>query len=237
MPTSSPEQATTEYPRPAVAVDLAIFTVVDADLKVLLIDRATDPFAGRPALPGGFVRVTDDPDNQGEDLDEAVKRELEEETSLPRGSVFFQQMRTYGRAGRDPRMRVFSVAHVALVRPDLAELVSAGGDARHARWVSVRHERPEALAFDHDAILDDALRHVQRELELSDIAFELVPRTFSMTELRAVHEVVLGRPLDRGNFRRRFLRMVDDGIVEKAPGKRITGHKPAAVYRFVQATT
>ena len=121
------------YPRPAVAVDLVIFTILDADLKVLLIDREVEPFVGQPALPGGFVRVGEDAGDQGEDLDEAVLRELEEETGLPRGSVFFDQLRTYGGAGRDPRMRVFSIAHVALVRPDLAGLAAAGGDARNAR--------------------------------------------------------------------------------------------------------
>lgn len=228
-----------DYPRPAVAVDLVIFTILDADLKVLLIDRIGEPFAGQPALPGGFVRVKEpaDADNvgdQGEDLEDAVLRELEEETGLPHGSVFFEQLRTYGKAGRDPRMRVFSVAHVALVRPDLAGLAAAGGDAKNARWVSVRHERPERLAFDHDTILDDALTYAQSRLDTSSIAFELVPPTFSMTELRSVHEVIRGEGLDRGNFRRRFLRMIDDGVVEQAPGKRITGRKPAAVYRFLR---
>lgn len=220
------------YPLPAVAVDLVVLTIIDADLKLLLIERRGPPFAGQRALPGGFVRVGDAYDDQGEDLEAAVLRELEEETGLPRGSVFFRQFKTYGKAGRDPRMRVFSVAHVALVRPDLAPLATAGGDAADAQWVSVRHERPKKLSFDHDDIVDDALAYVSDELPAGSIALELVPKTFTMTELRSVYEVIGGAPVDRGNFRRRFLRMVDDGVLELAPGKRVTGKKPASVYRF-----
>src|SRR5687767_7631832 len=101
------------YPRPAVTVDIVIFTIVDADLKVLLVRRNEHPFKGRWALPGGFVRVGDAREDQGEDLDEAAARELAEETGLPRGSAYLEQLGAFGKANRDPRMRVISVAYFA----------------------------------------------------------------------------------------------------------------------------
>jgi 8-oxo-dGTP diphosphatase len=236
---SDPEEArylegyqAARFPRPAVAVDLVILTIVDADLKVLLIQRRQPPFQGKLALPGGFVRVGDAFADQGEDLDAAAQRELHEETGLPAGSVYLEQLYTFGKAGRDPRMRVISVAHYALVRPDLAAFVEAGGDAANAQWTSVAQLDQVDLAFDHRAIIDTALGRIRGKLGYSDIAFELVPKTFTIAELRSVYEVIDGAPYDPGNFRRRFLRMVEDGILEQAPGKRVTGARPARVFRF-----
>lgn len=220
----------TQYPRPAVAVDLVIFTIIDADLKVLLVRRGEEPFEGQWALPGGFVRVGED--DQGEDLDEAALRELAEETGLQQGSVFLEQLYTFGKSGRDPRLRVITVAYYALVRPTLAPLVQAGGDAAGVRWVSVTELDPEDLAFDHTDILQTAIERVRGKIDYTNIAFQLVPETFTIPELRAVHEVIKGTTYDPGNFRRRFKRMVTDGIIEEAPGKRITSTKPAKVYRF-----
>jgi len=220
------------FPRPSVTVDLVILTVTDGDLKVLLVERGEHPFKGRLALPGGFVRVGEGQKEQGESLDDAAARELAEETGLPTGSVYLEQLGAFGAPGRDPRTRVISVAYYALVRPTLAPLVRAGGDAHAARWESV--EDVKELAFDHDAILRAAIARVRREIDLSPIGFELVPETFTIQELRAVHEVVKGAKLDPGNFRKRFLRMIDDGVIEEARGKRLTASKPAQVYRFVR---
>lgn len=222
------------YARPAVTVDLVILTVLDADLKVLLIERNVPPFKGKRALPGGFVRVGDAYEDQGEDLQSAAQRELEEETGLPTSSVYLEQLYTFGKAGRDPRMRVISVAYFALVRPDLAPFVEAGGDARNAAWVSVGRLGAAPLAFDHREIIEVALRRIRGKLSYSSIAFELVPRSFSIAELRAVYEVVDGTTYDPGNFRRRFLRMIDEGIIERVEGRRITASRPAKVYRFVR---
>ena len=220
------------YPRPAVTVDIVVLTIVDADLKVLLVKRDEHPFKGRWALPGGFVRVGETADNRGESLDEAAARELAEETGLQRGSAFLEQLRAFGAADRDPRMRVISVAYWSLVRPTLVPLVHAGGDASHARWYSLDEARALALAFDHEEILDYAVARARNEIDVSAIAFELVPETFSIPELRAVYEVVKGAPLDAGNFRKRVQRLLEAGILEVAPGKRITASKPAKVYRF-----
>ena len=221
------------FPRPAVTVDIVIFTLVDAVLKVLLVRRAEHPLKGRWALPGGFVRVTED-EKQGEDLDAAAARELEEETGLsPRGHrILLEQLRAFGAAGRDPRMRVISVAYYALVRPTLAPLVRGGGDVSHAEWHPIDQVRALDLAFDHADILESAVARIRAEIDR--FAGELVPESFSIAELRAVYEAVAGRPLDPGNFRKRVLRMIDDGVLAQAPGKRVTASKPAKVYRFAK---
>ena len=220
-----------DFPRPSVTVDLVIFTVLDRDLKVLLIRRKEHPFKGALALPGGFLRVSDGPD-QGEDLEAAAHRELAEETGLPLGSVWLNQLGTFGAPGRDPRMRVITVAWFALVRPDLAPLVEAGSDAADAGWFSLTELAGESLAFDHRAILDAAVARLERDIEHTDIGYELVKRRFTITELRNVNEVILGRKLDPGNFRRSFQRLIEDGVVVETPGERYTGRRPAKVYRF-----
>lgn|SRR5512140_1094090 len=224
-----------KFPRPAVTVDIVVFTLKDAVLHVLLVQRGEHPFKGRWALPGGFVRVTEEPADQGEDLDAAAARELEEETGLGARAhqVVLEQLRAFGAAGRDPRMRVISVAYTALVSPDLAPLVRSGGDAAKASWFPVEDARARPLAFDHGAILAAALERLRAELDRH--ARALVAETFSIAELRAVHEAILGRALDPGNFRKRVLRMIEDGVLEVAPGKRITASKPARVYRFRRA--
>jgi len=223
-----------DYPRPSVTVDVAVLTVVDSDLKVLLIERAEPPFAGCWALPGGFVQVSDD-DDQGESIDDTAHRELAEETGLPPRSVFLEQLYTFGEPRRDPRTRVITVAYYALVRPDLVPRVCAASDAAQARWWSVGSEIPSIeLAFDHDRILSRAVERVRGKIDHAPIAFELVPPTFTIAELRAVYEAIKGTHYDPGNFRRRFMRMQTDGVIRQAPGRRQTGTKPARVYRFVR---
>jgi 8-oxo-dGTP diphosphatase len=221
-----------DFPRPSVAVDIVIFTIVDADLKLLLIRREKHPFKGSWALPGGFVRVGNSAKDRGEDLEAAAIRRLSEETGLPKGSVYLEQLQTFGRADRDPRMRVITVAYYALVRPDLAPFVRAGVDATEAGWKSVSDLENMELAFDHAEIISVALARIRGKLNDSNVAFQLVPETFTIPELRAAYEVIDGVRYDPGNFRRRFKRMFDDGIIEGAPGKRITVSKPAQVYRF-----
>ena len=223
------------FHRPSVTVDIVIFTILDADLKVLLIQRGQHPFKSAWALPGGFVRVGPSADDQGEDLEEAAARRLHEETRLPRGSLYLEQLGAFGRAGRDPRTRVITVAYYALVRPDLAPFVSAGEGAAATAWVSVDELPKRTLAFDHEEIIKTALERIRSKMEETNIAFELVPETFSIPELRAVYEVIKGTAYDPGNFRRRFNRMLTDGIIQKAAGKRITRSKPAQVFKFKRA--
>ena len=228
-----------DYARPSVTVDLVIFTVVDTDLKVLTIKRGEPPFEGSWALPGGFVHVGPTPEDQGEDLESAAFRELSEETGLGpelllRHRVHLEQLYTFGKAGRDPRTRVISVAWYALVPSTLIPLTHPGDDAVEAIWHSVAHDLPDMeLAFDHATILDVALTRIRGKIDYSPIAFALLPGTFTTTELREVHEAIKGTQYDASNFRRRFKRMVTDGVLEQAPGKRLTGGKPARVFRFI----
>lgn len=219
-----------DWPKPSVTVDLVVLTVIDTDLKVLLIQRGGHPEKGKWALPGGFVDVGDGVRDQGEDLEHAAHRELEEETGLARGSCYLEQLYTFGKAYRDPRLRVITVAWYALVPSDLAPRVVAGDDAADARWVSVTEAVD--LAFDHDAIVACALERVRNKVDYTPIAFRLVPPLFTQAELRAVYEAIKGETYDARNFSRRFRRMQTDGVIERGPGKRPTRTRPAAVYRY-----
>lgn len=185
------------FPPFAVTVDLAVFTVRDGALHVLLVERGQDPFRGRWALPGGFVLPR-------ESADEAARRELAEETGLGPdavGSLHLEQLRTYTDPDRDPRMRVVSVAYAALL-PDLPE-PRGGGDAASARWSDARATGP--LAFDHDRILADARDRIGAKLEYTCLATEFCPPEFTLGELQQVYETVWGVELDRPNFRRKVL--------------------------------
>lgn len=223
-----------EYPRPALAVDMVVLTVVDLDLKVLLIERGEPPFAGRWALPGGFVRVSDD-DGQGEDLDAAAVRELREETNLRPADVFLEQLRAFGRPGRDPRGRVVSIAYFALVPADRVSRVAAGDDAADATWMSTTRLSAAKLAFDHHEIIDAALAEIRARID-DDLAMamSLVPSAFTKAELRRVYEVVHGQSYDKSNFNKRFNRMTEDGLIIEAPGKRAAAGpgRPATLYAF-----
>jgi len=205
----------------AVTVDLAVFTLRSERLHILLVERGETPHAGRWALPGGFLR----PDESAE---EAARRELAEETGLADvAGLHLEQVHTYSDPGRDPRMRVVSVAYAALI-PDAPEAV-AGGDAAGAAWVPLGHHRP--LAFDHDRILADAHERIGRELERTSLATAFCPPEFTLGELRRVYEVVWGTALDPANFRRKVLGT--PGFVTPAGTSRLTGGrgKPAALYR------
>ncbi len=221
------------YAKPLVAVDIVALTVLDADQKLLLVKRGDPPWAGELALPGGFVRCGDGVVDQGEDIDDAAARELAEETHLPRGSVRLRQLGVWGEPQRDPRTRVVSIAYVGVVRPELAAYARAGTDAAHAVWLSTSELPRVHLAFDHDQIVARGLAQVRRDVERTALARELVPEVFSAAELRAAVEAVQGRKIDAANFRRKLLALVEKGTAAPAPGKRITGRRPAQVYRFV----
>jgi 8-oxo-dGTP diphosphatase len=226
-----------DHPKALVAVDVAAFTVLDADLKLLLIRRGAPP-EGALALPGGFVRCAGDAasatgDQQGEDLEDAARRELFEETRLPAPkSVPLVQVHVFGAPDRDPRARVISVAYLAVVKPEVAAYVRAGSDAAGVLWWSVADLDKVTLAFDHRSIADRCLERLRRDVDETAIARALVPDAFSVAELRAAVEAVRGKRADPGNFRRRFERLVEDNVVARAAGKRVTTRKPAAVYAF-----
>ncbi|WP_369198042.1 NUDIX hydrolase [Streptomyces djakartensis] len=211
----------------AVTADLAVFTLRGGALHALLVERGQEPYAGRWALPGGFVQ----PDESAET---AARRELAEETGLSDVSgLHLEQVRTYSEPGRDPRMRVVSVAFAALL-PDAPE-ARGGSDAAQARWVPYGAAGP--LAFDHDRILADAHDRVGAKLEYTCLATAFCPPEFTLGELQQVYEAVWATGLDRPNFRRKVL--ATPGFVEPVPGAaRLTGGrgKPAALYRAGTAT-
>ncbi len=185
---------------------------------MLLIQRALPPFAGTWALPGGFVRVD-------ETLEDAARRELEEETGLR--NVFLEQLYTFGALDRDPRERVVSVAYYALVKLS-DHNVQAATDARDAAWFGV-HDVP-SLAFDHAEILQLALDRLRGKLRYQPIGFELLPRKFTLSQLQHLYELVLERELDKRNFRKRVLAM--DLLIETDEVQQDVAHRAARLYRF-----
>ncbi len=219
------------HARPAVAVDMVIIAMGEGGLELLLIKRGEPPHRGRWALPGGFVRVRDDGD-QGEDLDAAAARELREETGLALRDVYLQQLRAFGRPGRDPRGRVISIAYFALVPGDRL-VVRSGSDAADARWVGL--ERVGRLAFDHNEIVAFAVAELERRVQYDPrVAASLVPAAFTKGELRRVVEVLSGAAQDASNFNKRFARMLEDGLVVALGRQRTAAGpgRPAELFRF-----
>jgi 8-oxo-dGTP diphosphatase len=209
---------TYQYPRAALTVDCVVFGLDDEELKVMLIQRALAPFEGQWALPGGFVRVD-------ETLEQAARRELEEETGLR--DIFLEQLYSFSAVDRDPRERVVSVAHYALV--NLRDYtVHAATDASDAAWFGV-HDTPK-LAFDHADILESALERLRGKLRYQPIGFELLPKKFTLSQLQRLYELVLERELDKRNFRKRVL---GTGLlVELDEVEKDVAHRAARLYRF-----
>jgi 8-oxo-dGTP diphosphatase len=207
-----------EYPRAALTVDCVVFGLDEGDLKVLLIQRGLDPFKGKWALPGGFVRVD-------ETLDTAAARELEEETGVR--DVFLEQLYTFSAVKRDPRERVISVAYYALV--NLADHATrAATDASDAQWFPAA--KPPRLAFDHDEILNTALTRLRGKLRYQPIGFELLPEKFTLSQLQHLYETVLGTTLDKRNFRKKVLGF--ELLEPLNEAHREGPHRPAQLYRF-----
>jgi 8-oxo-dGTP diphosphatase len=201
-----------------VTVDCVVFGLDEQDLKILLVQRAYEPFQGWWAIPGGFV-------DAGESLEDAARRELKEETGVE--DVFLEQLYTFGDVKRDPRRRIVTVAYYALVNlRDHA--IRAATDARRAAWFSV-DDLPK-LAFDHARIADTALRRLRGKVRYEPIGFELLPDKFTLTQLQRMYEKILEQEIDKRNFRKKILGMLllrelDEVQVDVA-------HRAARLYRF-----
>ena len=180
-----------KYPHPAVTTDCVIFGFDGSELQVLLIERGIEPFKGKWAFPGGFL-------NMDETAGEGAMRELKEETGLE--NAYIEQFNTYSEPGRDPRERVITIAHYALVR---IQEVKGGDDAAKAQWFPI-DEVPQ-LAFDHDKILRDAMRKLRERIHFEPIGFELLPEKFTMKELQILYESILGVKFDRRNFAKKMM--------------------------------
>jgi 8-oxo-dGTP diphosphatase len=209
---------TYEYPRAALTVDCVVFGFDGGGLQVLLIRRGLEPFKGKWALPGGFVRVE-------ETLDDAARRELEEETGLK--NVFLEQLYSFGAVKRDPRERVVSVAYYALVK-STDHVTAASTDASDAQWFEV--SKLPSLAFDHADILDIALTRLRGKLTYQPIGFELLPEKFTLTQLQRLYESVLGAELDKRNFRKKVLGY--GLLIPLKETHREGAHRPAQLFRF-----
>ena len=209
---------TYDYPRPALTVDIVIFSVREGNLQVLLVCRGEEPFREMWALPGGFVRLD-------ESLEEAAARELREETGIQ--EAYLEQLYTYGDLSRDPRGRVVTVAYFALIAADKPICSEGGTDATKASWFSI-NQLP-ALAFDHAEIVSNALRRLRYKLEYTAVGFELLPEEFTLTEIQSTYEIILGVKLDKRNFRRRIL---EANVIEGTSHMRTGEGRPARLYQY-----
>lgn len=225
-----------EFPPFAVTVDLAVLTIRSGVLTALLVQRRGHPYRGYWALPGGFVRA-------GESAEDAAVRELAEETGVTAFTGHLEQLRTYSGPDRDPRMRVVSVAHVALA-PGLPD-PRPGGDAVAARWwpvedLGLEDGGPDAppLAFDHARILADAVERVRSKLEYTTLATSFIEEPFTLADLRRVYAAVWGKAPDLGNFRRKVLGTEGFVIEAQRSGTAAAGPaggRPPLMYRRGEA--
>lgn len=206
---------TYEYPHPAVATDIAVFTLRRGALNVLLIERGADPYLGAWALPGGFLQ----PD---EELDQCARRELLEETGV--AADLLLQFGTFSAPDRDPRERVISVAYLALLPSDELRL-EASTDAAQARWFPVG-DLP-ALAFDHAVILGQALDVLATRARTIAPLFALLPARFTLSQLQSAYEAVTGDDAEKRNFRKTVATL---GCVRETEDFAHGAHRPARLY-------
>ena len=205
-----------KYPHPAATSDCVIFGFDGVAIKVLLIQRGIEPYKDKWAFPGGFMQID-------ETVEECAKRELEEETGLKTTSV--EQFYTFSDVNRDPRERVITVAHYALVR---LEEVKGGDDAMSAQWFAM-NEIP-SLAFDHDRILRMAVNRLKERICFEPIGFELLPEIFTMSALQNLYEAILEMKFDRRNFYNKMLKL---GILSEAEERPKNASRRTPIkYRF-----
>ncbi|NMC11612.1 MAG: NUDIX hydrolase [Chloroflexi bacterium] len=206
------------YPRPALTVDIVIFSLINNRLHTLLIKRANDPYAHHWALPGGFVDIS-------EGLEEAALRELKEETNI--SIAFLEQLYTFGDPQRDPRGRVISVAYYTLIPKRDSPDIQSGSDASEVKWFAV-NSLPE-LAFDHRSIIGCAIERLKCKLLQTAIGFLLMPDRFTLQEMQRTYEFILEHKLERIDFRNR---MIKSGIIEPVLKHRIEKRQRNRLYRF-----
>jgi 8-oxo-dGTP diphosphatase len=203
-----------------LSVDAVVFGYEKGNISVLLIKRKYTPYKGKWAIPGGFVL-------NNESLEEAVERELHEETGIKIN--YLEQLYTFGNPSRDPRGRVISIAYFGLVRPNTFQIF-ASTDAEQVQWFDIK-ELPE-LSFDHKEILDIAIRRLQSKITYEPIGFELLDKKFPFSDLEKLYTTLLGREIDRRNFRKKIVGLnVLDELNEKI--SKGSG-RPAILFKFNQ---
>ncbi|MDP3882345.1 MAG: NUDIX domain-containing protein [Nanoarchaeota archaeon] len=204
-----------QYPKPSVTVDIVIFTIKDNELRVLLVKRDIEPFKNKWAIPGGFVRID-------ESLEQAAKRELQEETGLR--DVYLEQLYSFGDPKRDPRGRVITVTYMALVNSDNLE-IKASTDVSEARWFPAK--KLPSLAFDHAHIFQYALKRLRWKFEYTTVAFSLLPKKFTISQVQKLYEIAFDKEFDKRNFAKKILSL----DILKAEGiNRDVSHRPPMLY-------
>ena len=208
------------YEKMSVAVDLLVFTIEDDRLKLLMIEREEEPFAGQLALPGVFVGID-------ETLDAAAKRGILEETGLK--DIYFEQLYTFGDVKRDPRMRIISVSYMALV-PREKLTFKAGKRTKDAYLVDVEEllASDTSIAFDHKDIISYARWRLANKVEYTLIAFHLVPEEFTLPNLQKVYEILLGKQLYKANFRKKVSEFIEETDYQTCGD----AHRPSRIYRL-----
>ena len=209
-----------QYKKMSVAVDLLVFTIEEDRLKLLMIEREEEPFAGKLALPGVFVGID-------ETLDAAAKRGIREETGLK--DIYFEQLYTFGDVKRDPRMRIISVSYMALVPLEKLSF-KAGKRTKDAYLVDVEEllASDRTVAFDHKKIIRYARWRLANKVEYTLIAFHLVPEGFTLPNLQKVYEILLGKPLYKANFRKKISEFIEETEFQTSGD----AHRPSRIYRL-----
>ncbi|VVB80053.1 ADP-ribose pyrophosphatase [uncultured archaeon] len=204
-----------DYPKPAVTVDIVIFSVRDNDLQVLLVKRGVEPAKGMWALPGGFVKMD-------ESLEDAAKRELEEETGLK--DVYLEQLYTFGDPKRDSRGRVVTVSYMALVNSEEVNL-HASTDTTDVKFFSVK--KLANVAFDHKKIIEYGIKRLRWKFEYTAVAFSMLPEKFTMAQIQDLYELVFDKKFDKRNFAKKILSL---DILKEEGIKVDVSHRPPKLY-------
>ena len=221
LSTLPPASSLAAVDRHTLAVDIVLFTIQNEALQVLLVKRRSEPFQGSWSLPGGIV-------SQSESVDEAALRELQAETGISR--VYLEQLYTFGDLDRDPRGRVITVSYYAVVdwgrAPETVRVTPA-----EATWFPAG--RLPSLAFDHKKIIAAAIERLRSKVNYTTVAFQLLPKAFALSELQRAYEVILGKPLDKRNFRKKMLQL---GVLKDTGARKTEGRqRPARLYSFTEA--
>ena len=204
-----------KFEKPSVTADIVIFTIKDNELKVLLVKRKIAPYKDTWAIPGGFVRID-------ESLEDAAKRELEEETGVK--NVYLEQLYSFGEPKRDPRGRVITISYMALINSDDVKL-KATTDVSDAQWFSIK--KIPQLAFDHNQILDYSLKRLKWKFEYTTVAFSLLPKKFAISQIQKIYEIVFNKKIDKRNFAKKIISL---NILKEEGINKNVSHRPPMHY-------
>jgi len=198
-----------------ITVDTVILTLKDNSLKVLLIKRENEPFKDKWAIPGGYVKMS-------ENLDEAAMRVLKEKTNVD--NIYLEQLYTFGDPLRHPVSRVITCAYFALIRAEDVDVIADENVAWH------RVDDLPPLAFDHKEIIQYSLKRTRERLELCPVAYQLLNEKFTLTEMQRAYELIMGKTLDKRNFRKKVIQT--EGLIELGEFSKSTSKRPARLYTF-----